>query len=92
MNNECKRWTKEDKLSEINRCNLDHYYAILSTAERKRDQRNRRQDKYRLKERTQREWLPEFAIVVKIIESICRLEGIDVDHDRIDLAWESQDS
>jgi hypothetical protein len=78
--------------SEINRAHLEHYYTLLFTAERKRDQRNRRQDKYRLKDGARREWLPEFVLVIKIIESICRLEGIEVDRDRIDLAWDSQDS
>tara|TARA_R110002012_G_scaffold21571_6_gene75166 strand:+ start:6594 stop:6872 length:279 start_codon:yes stop_codon:yes gene_type:complete len=92
MKNNCRKWTRQDKLSQINLATLDHYYALLSTAERKRDQRNRRQDKYRLKDGARREWLPEFVLVIKIIESICRLEGIDVDYARIDLAWESQDS
>ena len=73
MNNNCKRWTRQDKLSEINRATLDHYYALLFTAERKRDL-------------SKRDWLPEFAIIVKVIESICRLEGIKVDYDRIGAA------
>ena len=76
MNNECKRWTQQDKLSEINRCNLDHYYSLLFTAERKRDL-------------SKREWLPEFLVIVKVIESISRLEGIDVDYERIRLAEDS---
>jgi hypothetical protein len=88
MNNECKRWTRQDrlnkyrekakadKLSQTNRANLEHYYSLLFTAERKRDL-------------SKREWLPEFLVIVKVIESISRLEGIDVDYERIRLAEDS---